>query len=216
MSYWTYINGTIKVNPMGRTQAEKRYILDTVLNHLPQVTGSEDDMHIYVVQPQGCASSKSCDEYGMRTNNLIDRYGRKDRNRGWLRVQETYILVLEGHLRDRMFNETYRELQKWLCRLAKRIDIDDVLIQVKGYNKSEIITNKSICNSKLYETTYGQMFEMPSWCHDDEEFPEPNWCEHLMWDRAKDSDMPVMLAYKYYQDNDNDQEAERRIHYQRS
>ena len=37
MSYWTYVNGTVIVSPMGRTQAEKRYILDTVLSHLPRV-----------------------------------------------------------------------------------------------------------------------------------------------------------------------------------
>ena len=43
MSWWTYINGTITVSPMGRTQAEKRYILETVLDHLPLVTGSERD-----------------------------------------------------------------------------------------------------------------------------------------------------------------------------
>lgn len=47
MSYWTYINGTITVSPMGRTQPEKRYILETVLNHLPRVTGSEGDMNVY-------------------------------------------------------------------------------------------------------------------------------------------------------------------------
>lgn len=48
MSSWTYINGTITVRPMGRTQPEKRYILETVLNHLPRVTGSEGDMNIYI------------------------------------------------------------------------------------------------------------------------------------------------------------------------
>lgn len=41
MSWWTYINGSIVVYPMGRTQPEKKYILDTVLAHLPLVTGSE-------------------------------------------------------------------------------------------------------------------------------------------------------------------------------
>ncbi len=46
MSWWTYVNGTV-VHPMGRTQTEKRYILDTVLAHLPLVTGSEEDMNIY-------------------------------------------------------------------------------------------------------------------------------------------------------------------------
>lgn len=43
MSWWTHINDTITASPMGRTQAEKRYILETVLDHLPLVTGSERD-----------------------------------------------------------------------------------------------------------------------------------------------------------------------------
>ena len=46
MSSWTYINGTVTVCPMGRTQPEKRYILETVLNHLPRVTGSGGDMDV--------------------------------------------------------------------------------------------------------------------------------------------------------------------------
>ena len=50
MSSWTYINGTVTVHPMGRTQPEKRYILETVLNHLPRVTGSEGDMDVYIIQ----------------------------------------------------------------------------------------------------------------------------------------------------------------------
>lgn len=50
MSSWTYITGTITVSPIGRTQAEKRYILDTVLAHLPIVSGSERDMNVYVIQ----------------------------------------------------------------------------------------------------------------------------------------------------------------------
>ena len=54
MSWWSYINGTITVAPMGRTQAEKRYILDTVLEHLPRVSGgSEGDMNVYVIQKNG-------------------------------------------------------------------------------------------------------------------------------------------------------------------
>ena len=75
MSYWTYINGTITVRPMGRTQPEKRYILETVLNHLPRVTGSEGDMNTYIIQKNGYNSSCSCDEFGEVTNNLVDRIG---------------------------------------------------------------------------------------------------------------------------------------------
>lgn len=53
MSSWTYITGTITVSPIGRTQAEKRYILDTVLAHLPIVK----DMDVYVIQKNGHNSS---------------------------------------------------------------------------------------------------------------------------------------------------------------
>lgn len=50
MSYWSFVHGTVTVLPFGRTQAEKRYLLDTVLDHLPKVTGSEGDMNIYCIQ----------------------------------------------------------------------------------------------------------------------------------------------------------------------
>lgn len=48
MSHWTYIHGAIEVHVPGRTQAECTYVLQTVLNHLPKVYGSEGDMEIYV------------------------------------------------------------------------------------------------------------------------------------------------------------------------
>ena len=40
MSWWTYVNGFIEVEPAGCTQPEKRYVLETVLSHLPKVTGA--------------------------------------------------------------------------------------------------------------------------------------------------------------------------------
>ena len=63
MSSWTYVHGTIVVSPLGRTQHEKRYILETVLDHLPVVTGSERDMEVYVIQKRGYNSSSSSDEF---------------------------------------------------------------------------------------------------------------------------------------------------------
>lgn len=139
MSWWTYVNGTVVVRPMGRTQAEKRYILDTVLAHLPLVTGSERDMDIYVIQKNGESSSCSCDEFGETTNNLTDSYGNKNCNNGWLRIQDEYILTVDGAFRDRMYEQTFREFQNWLCRLAKRICVEEVLVEIKGYEQSAII-----------------------------------------------------------------------------
>ena len=40
MSWWTHIRGPVEVSVPGRTQAEIDYILQTVLDHLPRVTGS--------------------------------------------------------------------------------------------------------------------------------------------------------------------------------
>ena len=205
------MTGTVTVRPMGRTQAEKRYILDTVLEHLPLVTGSERDMNVYVIQKNGDSSSSSCDEFGEVTNNLVDSYGNKSRNRGWLRTQDEYILVVDGSFRDRMFDQTFREFMKWLCRLGKRVSIEDVLVEVKGYDKSTIIRNTYIQRKKYsYRKVFDDLFEDPSWCNDT---GEPNWCEFMMYDRAKNSDYPMLLAYKYFADEENDEEVERRMNY---
>lgn len=217
MSYWTYINGTIYVLPMGRTQAEKRYILDTVLSHLPIVSGSERDMNIYVIQKNGYSSSSFHDEFGQRS--FMDYWGDASR------MQDTYILVVEASLRDRQYSETYRMFQKWLCRLAKRVQVDDVLVEIHDFSNQALIRNTN-------DFAYSQMFEDPTWrnipnfhklglnrklkkFHPESEYTEPNWCEYLMWNRAKDYDFPMMLAYKYFNDEENDKEVERRIDYMR-
>jgi hypothetical protein len=202
---------------MGRTQAEMRYILETVLDHLPIVSGSERDMNVYIIQKNGHSSSSSCDEFGMDTNNLIDRYGNHNRLRGWLRTQDEYILVVDGALRDREFDRTFREFQKWLCRLAKRIDVENVMVEIKGYGKSTVIRNYEIDPDNNWTRVYSQMFEEPTWMRKYKKngISEPNWCEYLMWDRAKDSDYPMMLGYKYFDDPENDAEVERRLGYLR-
>lgn len=213
MSYWTYINGTVTVSPMGRTQAEKRYILETVLNHLPRVTGSEGDMNVYIIQKNGYNSSCSCDEFGDRTNNLKDRYGNKSYNRGWLQTQDEYILVVDAALRDREFEQTYKEFIKWFIRLCKRVDYRNVIVEIKGYGKSTIIKNRNIQRKKYsYRSVFDELFESPSWNNDT---GEVNWTEFMMRDRAKDSNYPMLLAYKYFNDEDNDEEVERRMKYER-
>lgn len=203
MSSWTYVHGMIVVEPMGRTQAEKRYILDTVLDHLPRVTGSEGDMDVYVIQKNGHNSSSSCDEFGMRTNNLTSMYGGKSR-RGWLEMQREYILVVDGSLRDRHFAETKEEFVKWLCRLAKRVSVTEVMVSVDSWENQMLILDKM--------DKFWKMFENPSWANDDF---EPTWCEYLMWDKAKNADMPMALCYKYYEDPENDAEFKRRYEYRK-
>lgn len=62
MSMWTYVQGLIELGAPGRTQAEKDYILRTVIDHLPKVTGSEGNMDIHIVRAYG-HNSWSSDSY---------------------------------------------------------------------------------------------------------------------------------------------------------
>lgn len=53
------------------------------------------------------------------------------------------------------------------------------------------------------------MFENPSWCNG----KEINWCEFMMWEKTKNSMYPMMLGYKYFDDEENETEVKRRIKY---
>lgn len=198
MSHWTYVHGAINVHSPGRTQAEMKYILDTVLEHLPVVSGSERDMEVYVVDERDYNSSVNCDEFGQQTNNLRDRYGNRNRLKGCT-YEHDYILVVDGSLRDREFNETYREFQKWLCRLAKRIMVENVVVEISDYSKTEIITDKN--------RAYQNMYELPSWSWANKT-GESNWNEYLMWKEDKNTGWPRILAYKYFYDEENDKKVE--------
>lgn len=198
MSSWTYITGVITVFPMGRTQPEKRYIVDTVLEHLPRVTGSEGDMDVHVVKKAGYDGSSSHNEFEERIP--------------WTRneTQSKYLVIIEASLRDRYFEETLRELNKWLNRLAKRAGIEELLVKLEGYGMTSWQWKELVISNPK---PYREMAEWPSWS--DESNGEPMWCEYLMWERAKDYGYPMRLAYKYIDDPENDAEVERRMKYAR-
>ena len=94
----------------------------------------------------------------------------------------------------------------WLCRFAKRVTFENVLVKISGYGKSTVINDNCDVDSPFYK-----MHEFPSWCAESD--GEPAWCEHLMWDRARNSTYPILLEYKYYENPENDIEAKRRINY---
>lgn len=176
MSYWTYVSGIIDVWPLGRTQHERRYVLETVLDHLPKVTGSENDMSIHIVQKHLINSWTNCNEFGERL--YPDMHSQEEFD---------YMLVLKGNLRDRTFDETLHELNNFLNRLAKRVGINDILIRLKGWNKELIISNPK---------PYDQMFESYSWVQDSDN-KNMAWAEYLMWEPEDDGDYPKKLAEKY-------------------
>lgn len=149
MSMWTYVRGLIEIGAPGRTQAEKDYILQTVIDHLPKVTGSEYDMNIYTIRAKGHSSWSNHDE--------LDHPNRD------FKTQSQYFLVLDGSLRDRYYEETFKELNKFLNRLSKRLIVESLYVKLNAYNHSYTFENKNDC--------YGNMFEY-----------EDPWYDYLMWE----------------------------------
>ena len=126
MSSWTYISGQVTVVPAGSGNHAKTFVLNEVLDHLPKVSGSEGPMSWHIVQRHGYDSSCNCDEFGSRTNLSEER---------WWRTQSTYIVVLEGYLRDTYYEDTLKAFVKWLNRLSKRVWIEDMLVRVSGLKR---------------------------------------------------------------------------------
>lgn len=170
MSLWTNVSGIIEVSPWGCTQSEKRYVLETTLDHLPRVTGSEENMRIHIVQEAGYSGSANFNEF-------LESIPGED-----FKMQDRYYLVLEGRLRDRVYEQTLRELTKFLNRLAKRVQVTDILVKLKDasfVNRRTIISNPA---------PYIDMFEDDS-----------PWCEYLFWERDKSGNTyyPEKLVQKY-------------------
>ena len=201
MSWWTYITGTIEVSVPGRTQAECDYILRTVLDHLPPVTGSEHDMEIFVNKSDYLNTSCSHDELGDRTENLVDFYGNKTEKYGWLEYNSHYIVSVTGSFRDRVMSETVKEFMNWMTRFSKRMQVESVLVKIHdgGWHKPFLLTKAK---------PFGDMYECPSWCNDT---GEPAWWEYLMWNRWENWSIPLEHVVKYYQNGKADEEWDKRL-----
>lgn len=165
MSKWSYAKGVIEVTPYGRTQAECRYILETVLAHLPEVTGSEENMYTHLIQCGGYNISCSHNEFSEWVKD------------GWIEYQNSYMITIEGHFRDREFEETYRAFIKWLTRLAKRVWVNSCLVKISGNTENWEERTSIVDLGDLYD-----YLELYSWCGKG----TVNWCEYLIWKEIKD------------------------------
>ena len=83
------------------------------------------------------------------------------------KTQSRYFLVLDGNLRNRYYEDTFKELNKFLNRLAKRLIVDSAYVRLNDYKRSYTFTNKNDC--------YDNMF--------DDENP---WYDYLMWEWKDD------------------------------
>ena len=210
MSSWTDVTGTVVVNVSGESQPQLRYILETVLAHLPRVSGSEGDMKVYINEMGGTSCSASTDEFLCFT----------DKTKAGFKTQPFYILSLHGWLRDRTLDETYKSLVKWLCRLAKRVMVKSVTVSVTSYEGSRVINVSD--RYGYHKNPFSTMWEHPSWSHhgcnylgkniNGDSYSEPAWWEFMFPEQIWTSKgcLPISLVYKYISNPNVDAEVERR------
>lgn len=143
MSEWTHVTGAVRVDTYARSDAEAVYIAQTVANHLPRITGSEEDAHVYVNLERGFNMSSTDDEFGRRSN-LGNDWVQGQRN--MFDTQSKCVLTITGDLRDRSIGQTVRETARMLARLASRLDVDTCSVTVSGYDP---------CGGKIRNVTFG-------------------------------------------------------------
>lgn len=158
MSSWTYVSGLIRVSPVGRTQPEKRYILETVLEHLPAVGGSEGYMDTYIIQRKGWNTRVSYNELEECLSYCENRHKPNE-------MQDEYFIIVDGNLRDRFFDQTFMDFNRWLNRLAKRVVVTEINVKVSGFDREYFYTNA---------ISYRDMYEL-----------DDNWADYLLWDMRK-------------------------------
>lgn len=166
MSFWTNAHGIISVSVPGRSDAECRYIIETVLNHLPRVSGSEADLDFYYIRENGYDSSSNVDEFDEFSNLLDVHVWPKMMERGMHTVQHRYIIVFNGRLRDRFFDETFKDVIKWFTRLAKRIYVDTADFVVGGVD----LPSYEYVEKRFYSGNLRNLYDF-----------EDEWAKKLTW-----------------------------------
>ena len=152
MSSWTYVRGVIRVDPIGETTAEKDFVVQTVLDYLPPVTGSEKNMCVYVIPSTYYGLSRRASEYGYRSGCAAPHF----------------LITVEGDLRDREFDQTRDEVMRWICRLGKRLFITDICLSIQDeFGRKVVLTD---------ERPLLDLYEGPHWIV---KHGRPKWWKEL-------------------------------------
>lgn len=160
MSHWTYITGVITVSSIGRTSEENEFIIKTALNHLPIVSGYEQNMQVNISRSIFMHESDICNEFG-QDSNLLDN--------GWMHIYSGYLLIVDAELRDRYFEETKKAFLKWLCRLSKRLYVSDICVKIYDDLGNRLIISEP--------EPFSDMQELSAWIR---KMMEDEWWKRLV------------------------------------
>lgn len=116
MSCWTYIYGFMNVGFFSSgTQEERSKKFKEILESLPKVTGSEDNMFVMYCVNKSKSYSVRYDENGNR-----------------IKTYDYYLVAFSGSLRDREEEETIKEFENFVTSVASHPDttIDEMIVTI--------------------------------------------------------------------------------------
>ena len=140
MSSWTYVHGMVELDVMASTSAEAIFKAQTIVDHLPRITGSEGPAKWAVVPVTSWANVHSGIDELRHRSNLGKRSSWSDYE---FERQTRVMLVLQGDLRDRYFEETLYETTKCLSRLAARVRVNHCLVRVSHWGRTYVFSDPS-------------------------------------------------------------------------
>ena len=53
-----------------------------------------------------------------------------------------YVLRIKGDLRDRQFEQTTKEYEKFICKLKQKIDVEKLYIEIAGQGKKNLLEER--------------------------------------------------------------------------
>ena len=108
MSLWCYVRGIIVADTFAEYTPAALYRAQSVVDHLPRISGSEGDAQFYIVTKRGHNQTM----FGFEAQSQV-------------------LISICGDLRDSWLPQTLPEVTKALARLASRLSIDTCLVSVE-------------------------------------------------------------------------------------
>lgn len=123
MSEWAFVNGSVLIEAPGQTQEEKNKVVAALVERLPQIKGSEGAMCVQSIMLEGYGEHRN---YGIVDDEVVVVS----------KTQDFYNLVLTGFLRDRLFEEVDKEVERFLIAVNALVGIRRVSVSVSGINEN--------------------------------------------------------------------------------
>ena len=127
MAIWSNLFGSIKVAPLGKTQATMDFVLAETITSMPTLLDMNPEEVINVIKPteRHVTCSSSMNGFGQHVTDT-DGYTK------FFRTSNEYVLTIHEHITGYFLNEAKSEINSWLNNLAKKIQINEILLRISA------------------------------------------------------------------------------------